>query len=156
MLWNQYPLGLVPISKFKKISAESMFTVCIPHRGPENWPPLQRGLGYIRIFCRVVVTGKNSNLFFFFFIVCFFSFLWPLTWFIGLLFSAQSVRAPLTARWQWWIFCVHSKHTKGSDKGRINNKANILTEKRRQQKRNQVEKRHKREEGKKWRITANA
>lgn len=25
--------------------------------------------------------------------------------------------------WQLWIFCIHTKHTKGPDKGRINNQA---------------------------------
>lgn len=38
-------------------------------------------------------------------------------------------QACLTAGWQWWILCVRSKHTRGSDKGKINNNANVLMEK---------------------------
>lgn len=43
-------------------------------------------------------------------------------------FPCCSCSEPRTVRWQWWIFCVHTKHTKGSDKGRINSAADILTE----------------------------
>lgn len=38
---------------------------------------------------------------------------------------------------------MHSKHTKGSDKGRVNNKATVLTGKRTQKIKNQVEKTHR-------------
>lgn len=97
-------------------------------RGPENWPPLQKGLEYMCIFCTVILTVKNSNLHVFLSSLSSVSSLCgPL---LGLLlcFFCSICQSPFTARWQWWIFCVHGKHTKGSDKGKINNKANILTE----------------------------
>lgn len=86
----------------------------------------------------VHVYFLQDHCFFFIFLICFFSSLWPPYSF----FCSE----PLTVRWQWWIFCVHTKHTKGSDKGRRNKKANILTETGREQKKNQVEKTHKRED----------
>lgn len=49
---------------------------------------------------------------------------------------------------------MHSDHTKSSDKGKINNKADILTEKRSQQKKNLVETPHKKEGGKNRRKSA--
>lgn len=79
--------------------------------------------------------------------ICFFSSLGPLTWFIKSVFSAQSVIDPPLLH-QCWICCVHSKHTKGSDKDRTTNKANVLTEKRQKNIQKTGREIHKREERK--------
>lgn len=39
-------------------------------------------------------------------------------------FFLLALRPNVGSGWQWWIFCIHTKHTKGPDKGRINNKEN--------------------------------